>query len=85
MIYRFSEIRAKEVIHITDGERIGFISDLEIDFETGKIISLCIPGAYKMLGLFGKEQERTVKWDDIKKIGDDLIIIDGKPSVAESK
>ena len=54
MIYRFSEIRAKEVIHITDGERIGFISDLEIYFETGKIISLCFPGAYKMLGFFGK-------------------------------
>lgn len=83
MIYRFSEIRSKEVIHITDGERIGFISDLEIDFDSGKIISLCIPGAYKMMGLFGKDREKTVNWEDIKKIGDDLIIIDGKPKLSE--
>lgn len=83
MIYRFSEIRSKEVIHITDGERIGFISDLEIDFDSGKIISLCIPGAYKMMGFFGKDREKTVNWEDIKKIGDDLIIIDGKPKLSE--
>ncbi len=75
MIYKFSDLRDKEVIHITNGERVGFINDAEVDFETGKIISVSVPGGYKALGLFGKEQDRVIKWENIKKIGSDLIII----------
>lgn len=74
MIYRFSDLKSKEIIHITDGERIGFIYDMEIDADTGKIISLCVPGAFKAMGLLGRESERTIKWEDIKLVGDDLII-----------
>lgn len=76
MIYKFSDLKSKEVIHIAEGERIGFISDMEIDSESGKIISLCVPGAYRAMGLLGREPERTIKWEDIKKIGDDLVIIE---------
>ncbi len=76
MNYKFSELHTKEVIHLTDGERLGSISDIEIDFETGKIISISVPGGYKVFGMFGKEPERTIPWEHIKKIGDDLIIID---------
>ena len=76
MIYKFSDLKMKEVIHITDGERIGFVSDIEVDFDSGKIISLIVPGAYRGLGFFGKEEDVVINWQSIKKIGDDLIIID---------
>ena len=76
MVIKFSDLRAKEVIHIVDGERVGFISDGEIDSETGKVTAICVPGAYKAMGLLGKEPDRTIRWECIKKIGDDLVIID---------
>lgn len=76
MTYQFSELRNKEVIHIGDGERMGFVSDLEIDTVTGRIISVSVPGAYKYFGVFGKEPDRRIPWEQIKKIGDDLIIIE---------
>ena len=76
MMYKFSELKSKEVIHIDDGERLGYVSDIEIDMESGKIISISVPGAYKAFGLLGKEPDYTIKWEQIKRIGDDLIMID---------
>lgn len=78
MLYKFSELRLKEAIHIADGERLGFVSDIEIDSSTGKIISISVPGAYKAFGLLGKEPDRIIKWENIIKIGDDLVMIDNK-------
>lgn len=76
MTHKFSELRSKEVIHTSNGERFGFVSDIEIDEETGKILSISVPGVYKAFGLLGKEPDKTIKWDRIKKIGDDLIMIE---------
>ncbi len=78
MIYKFSELRLKEVIHIADGERLGFVSDIEVDSATGKIVSISVPGAYKAFGLLGKESDKSIKWENIIKIGDDLVMIDNK-------
>lgn len=75
MSFKFSDLRAKEVIKINDGERMGFVSDIEIDLETGKIIAINVPGSYKMLGILGKEPDKAIKWENIKKIGDDLIMV----------
>lgn len=72
---KFSEIRLKEVICAADGERLGYVSDMEIDETDGAVRSLLIPGAYRFLGMLGREDDITVPWDKISKIGDDLIII----------
>ena len=47
MTYTFGDLRNKEVIHIGDGERLGFVSDIEIDSVTGRVLSLRVPGAYR--------------------------------------
>ncbi len=76
MTYNFSELRTKEVIHIGDGERLGFVSDIEIDAVTGRVISISVPGTYKFFGLLGKESDRRIPWENLKKIGDDLVIVE---------
>lgn len=76
MNIKFTDLRSKEVIHIKNGDRLGFISEADIDFETGKIISVSIPGSFKALGLLGREPDIVIKWENIKKIGEDLIMID---------
>ncbi len=76
MTYTFNDLKTKEVIHVGDGERLGFVSDIEIDAVTGRVISISVPGAYRAFGILGKEPDRRIQWENIKKIGDDLVIVE---------
>ena len=72
---RMYELRQKEVINLGDGVRYGFVSDLELT-EDGKIISIIIPGPGRVLGVFGRDQEYSIPWENINKIGEDIILVD---------
>ena len=37
-----SDLRYKEVIDMTTGQRLGYVCDAEIDLEEGKIVSLIV-------------------------------------------
>lgn len=76
MICSLGELRAKEVINVSDGARLGYASDAEIELESGRIVSLTLPGTYRLFGFLGKSDDIVIKWENIKKIGDDIIIID---------
>lgn len=75
-ICSINEIRNKEVINIKTGARLGFPSDIEIDLENGHLVSLVVPGNYRLLGIFGKDSDTIIKWENIKTIGNDLIVIE---------
>ena len=74
---KISELKQREVININDGKRLGIVYDVEIDMEKGKIDAIIIPGTGRVLGLFSKESDIVVNWENIKKIGTDVILIDG--------
>lgn len=76
---RFSELKQKEVINICDGCRLGFVCDLEFEEKWGKITTLIIPAEGKMWNLFCKVREYRVPWRCIKKIGDDIILVEVDP------
>lgn len=71
-----NELKTKEVINVSDGARLGFVSDVLIDLETGNLTALLVPGAYRLMGFLGKEEDIVIRWEKIKKIGDDIIIVD---------
>lgn len=73
---RFSCLREKEVINICDGRRLGFVCDLEIDIISGKICTLIIPEDGARWNLFCKERLFFVPWRCIKRIGDDIILVE---------
>jgi len=74
---RLSEISGKEIIDYQRGERLGVLgqTDLLINEETGQIEAFIIP-TMKWFGFGKKEKEVIVYWNQIKKIGQDMIIID---------
>lgn len=74
---KISELKQREVINVNDGRRLGIVYDVEIDMEQGKIDAIVLPGTGRVLGLFSKESDIVINWDDIKKIGADVILIDG--------
>ncbi len=74
---RMYDMKQKEVINTSDGSRLGFINDIEVNITTGQIKSIIIPGPAKMFGIFGREQEYKILWENIKQIGDDIILVEG--------
>ena len=72
---------SKEVICARDGQRLGFVSDMEFDENTGRISSIIVPGAYRYMGVFGREDDVVIDWERITTIGEDLIIIEPKYSL----
>ncbi|MBQ9898336.1 MAG: YlmC/YmxH family sporulation protein [Ruminococcus sp.] len=75
MISRFEELRSREVIDMTTGERLGFIDDVELDIETSSVRALVIYGRPRIFGLFGRGDDEIVPCSDIKVIGRDVILI----------
>nr|WP_205520195.1 YlmC/YmxH family sporulation protein [Virgibacillus doumboii] len=74
-LIKLSDLQIKEVIVINDGRRLGHISDLEIDGNTGKITALILIVKDKKSGLFGKAGEMVIPWSDIETIGSDVILV----------
>jgi len=73
---RASEFRQKEVINMSDGKRLGFISDVEVDLESGRIESLVLPGSGRLFGLIGRDNEFIIPWEKVKKVGEDIVLVD---------
>ncbi|WP_353095253.1 YlmC/YmxH family sporulation protein [Tissierella praeacuta] len=76
---RLTELGQKEIVNLNNGGRLGMIidSDLLIEEETGKIVSLLAPEkkiGFRILGLDNNGIE--IPWDAIRKIGYDMIIIE---------
>lgn len=80
MIERYSDFRCKEVINVSDGCRLGYVSDLDLDTECGKVPAIVIPGPCRFFGLFGREDDFVVPWACIRKIGSDIILVDVVPA-----
>ncbi len=70
-----SDLKLKEVINVMDGKRLGTITDIEIDVDTGKLTAIVVPGAGKFMGLFGRSEDVVIGWDKINKIGFDVILV----------
>ncbi len=73
---RFTKLRDKEIINISDGSRMGYVCDVEFNFETGKVEALVVPYKTGFWGIFSRHNEHVIAWRDIKKIGDDIIFVD---------
>ena len=77
MTCHIAELQYKELVDISDGTRYGFIGDLEVDTESGTIRNIIVYGRSRVFGLLGRENDLVFPWSAIKRIGADLILIDG--------
>ncbi len=71
----FLKLQKKEVINAHDGTRLGYVSDIDIDLENGNIKAIRIPASSRAFNLFGRTEDHIIEWERIKKIGDDIILI----------
>lgn len=73
---RITELSCKEVINICDGTRYGYVNDVEVDCISGKILTIIIHGGGKFGAVFSKANDIIIPWEAIKRIGDDVILVD---------
>lgn len=76
------EIRDKEIINILDGKSLGYVSDIEINLERGRIEALIVPSQRGLFGMFSGADEYIIRWKDIKKIGEDVILAEVREATA---
>ena len=75
-IMTLSDIEEKDVINVVTGERIGFVSSLRIDTKSGQIIAITVQPSMKFVSFFSKDEASVVvPWNQILKIGEDVIIV----------
>ncbi len=75
MIYKIGEFRDKEVININDGTNYGRVCDMEFDTESARLISIVVFGRRRLLGIFGRDDDIVITWENIKVIGNDTILV----------
>ena len=75
MVNRFSALRRKEVVNICDGCRLGCVCDVELELPEGRVCALWVPGPWRWLGLFGHEGWYRIPWQQIQRIGTDMILV----------
>ncbi|MBE7074536.1 MAG: YlmC/YmxH family sporulation protein [Clostridiales bacterium] len=72
----FLELRCKEVINVTDGKKLGHIIDIVFDLPSGKIKGLVVPINQPGFNLFKQPQHLFIPYNQICKIGDDIILVE---------
>ena len=70
------DFKHKEVINIKDGKWVGFVQDVCAVLGTGNITSIIVPGSNKMLNIFSTGNEITIPWENVKCIGEDIILVE---------
>ncbi len=76
MELHMTELKYKEVVSVVDGGRFGFVGDVEINLQDGRIRALLIPGRLRLFGLFGREEDRRIPWESIRQFGEDIILVE---------
>ena len=79
MTIKFTDLQCKEVICISDGRRLGFITDVQIEVPEGNICAIVVPGPCRFLGVAGRQDDFIIPWNCIKRIGPDIVLVDTKP------
>ena len=72
---KLSQLQKKDIIDIKTGKKVGKIVDVEFD-NNGYMIKFIIERTHFVKNLFLQNEEFSIKFTQIKKMGEDVILID---------
>lgn len=70
---RLSDLQSKDIVNMNDGKKIGTIIDVSIS-DDGLMNCLIIEKG-KFFSKFSNRDELEIKWNQVKKIGEDVILV----------
>ena len=78
MSIKLSDLQCKEVICIHSGQRLGFVSDIQIEVPEGKVCAILVPACSRGFRL-GPREDYLIPWDCIRRIGPDIVLVETQP------
>ena len=63
MSMKFTDLQCKEVICVSNGQRLGFITDVLVEIPEGRVCAIVVPGPARLLGLAGHRDDFILPWD----------------------
>lgn len=71
---RLSDLQNKDIVNVVDGKKVGNIIDINIDLD-GKMSELIVEKSKFLVSMFSNKDELQIKWSQIEKIGEDVILV----------
>ncbi len=84
VLVKTSDLRLLDVINIGDGRRLGVVYDLDVDVETGEILSIILPGERGLFG-FARKPDIEIPWSRVVRVGVDVILVDLPPHMVDHR
>ncbi|MBW9152787.1 YlmC/YmxH family sporulation protein [Clostridium estertheticum] len=83
LMFAINNLRQMEIIDINSGSKMGYIKDLKVDCDDYKIISILMPT--QKSSWFNKNNSIEIPWGKVKKVGVDVILVDGSDLIMENE
>jgi YlmC/YmxH family sporulation protein len=71
---RLSDLQKKDVVNVNDGSKIGNIIDIRLD-DKGNMDGFIVEKNKFIISMFTNTNEIEIKWSQIQKIGEDVILV----------
>ena len=73
------ELCDKQVVQVESGLCLGRVDDVEFDPETSRILRFVLLGRPRLFGLLGREEDRYIPWESVRRFGEDTILVEHAP------
>lgn len=72
---RLSDLKDRDIVNVQNGSRLGAVADADFLLDgRGQIKAMLLP--WFNLFKLKRSEEMVVPWDNIKKIGDNILFVD---------
>lgn len=74
-----SDLKQKEVINVRDGRSLGRVMDIEfcVCAQSAAVTAIVVPGEFCLSAMLrGERTGVVIPWEQVCKIGDDVILVD---------
>lgn len=79
MSIKFTDLQCKEVICVSNGQRLGFVADVLVEIPDGQLCAIVVPCPCRFPGVLSRHDDFVIPWNCIKKIGPDIVLVDTRP------
>lgn len=84
MSMKFTNLQCKEVICLSSGQRLGYVSDVLVEIPQGTVSAIVVPGPCRLFGLGAPREDYVLPWSSVQKIGPDIVLVDARPEQCRS-
>ncbi len=85
LLYNIEDFKNKQVVSVETGSVIGYVSELEVDTETGSVANIVVFGRQRLFGVLGREEDIQIPWKNIEVIGNETVLVKGPITIKNSK